>query len=475
MRKSLTLKLIFWNSLFLLVAMGLFGMLQIWNTRRTIETMVDRELEARAKSVPPNNPSRGVEDDPQRPFVGQGPRDGRRQGQGGPPQDRNPWRRPRIFDRSGNPTGPAENSYAFDTVALNRSLKGNVVYLYKSIEGTSLRVASFPRRDRNEIIGAVQVAQEVQPFNVAMEAQTWSLLLIIPLTGLVSVGLVSLLARSVVKPITQLTASAERIAKNPDIHDQMEVKGEDEIARMTTSFNAMTTALQGANERISNSLERQKRFTSDAAHELRTPLTSASIAAENGLHPDATPAEQRQSLQTVLRSCDSMNRLTQVLLTLARLDQSEDQLECVQVKVLPLVEEVLRELQVTTDNRIKLVFDLSEQVWANQDGLKQILRNLLENALAYTPSDGKVKIIVSQNQLVVADSGSGIGAEHIPKLFDRFYRGDASRARKTGGHGLGLAIVKSLADAMGAKVRVESKIGEGTTFFVQFVNNSESS
>jgi signal transduction histidine kinase len=475
MKKSLTLRLIFWNSVFLLIAMGLFGWLQLLNTQRTVVQMVDRELAGRANSVPPNIRLREEDGGRQGPPDGFGQRDGRRQGQGGPPQDRNPWRRPRIFDSEGNPIGPDENSAPLDDKALERGFRGEVVFLNKVIEGTELRIGSFPRRDRGQIVGVTQVAQELQPFQVANEAQAWSLLMIIPLTGLVSVGLVSILARGVVKPITKLTSSAERIAANPNLHESLEVSGEDEIARMTQSFNAMTLALQNANDQISQSLERQQRFTSDAAHELRTPLTSASIAAENGLHPSATPVEQRQSLETVLRSCDSMNRLTGVLLTLARLDQADAQLEWTNVLLAPIVEEVLREAEATNDPRIKLAFDQTDVLWSNPDGLKQIIRNLVENALAYTPRDGQVRVSVTENQLQVKDTGAGIASEHISKLFDRFYRGDSSRDRQTGGHGLGLAIVKALADAMGATIKVESKIGSGTTFFVEFAKNPKSS
>ena len=170
-----------------------------------------------------------------------------------------------------------------------------------------------------------------------------------------------------------------------------------------------------------------------------------------------------------------MAKLTSLLLTLARFDYRQSPLELRSVMLLPLVTSTLEELGLRQDPRIKINLGPSDIVHANEDATKQILRNIIENAAAHITSEGAVRISFSGSSLSIEDTGIGIPAEHLPHLFERFYRVDPSRHRSSGGFGLGLAIVKSMVEAQGGEVTVESTVGQGTTFFIKFQKKSENS
>jgi signal transduction histidine kinase len=163
-----------------------------------------------------------------------------------------------------------------------------------------------------------------------------------------------------------------------------------------------------------------------------------------------------------------------MLLQLSRMDQSGNALTLAPVPLAPIVAEAVRAAGLENDPRVH-VDSLPESVVTQPDALVQLLRNLLENAAAYTPAEGRITVAGEANELRVKDTGAGIAAEHLPHLFERFYRADPSRARTSGGYGLGLSIAQGLAQAMHAQLRVESELGSGTTFFINFSGTDVSS
>lgn len=447
--RSLTARLIAWNGVFLLVAMGLFVSILIGESRRGLQEMVDRDILERARMT-----ARG----PDPPPI---PPDRRRP----PPGGRNA---PMLFDRDARPLGFEWRSPPMAPELFERSLRGEEVIATIEYEGSRQRVASVPRIRDDGIIGVVQIALNLDSFGLAEQAQVRAVLFAIPLAIAVSAGLAWLVSRLVLSPISRLTQAAESIAADPGRIDVIPVRGDDEIARLAGAFNAMTAGLQEANRELAASLQRQRRFTSDAAHELRTPLAALLLSAENGLHPEATPAEMRAALQTVVRVGTGMNRLTALLLALARLDRADGALDVHRQPVEPVVREAVEEAGLAKDGRIQIEIAADAELLVNSDGLRQIVRNLLENAAAYTPPEGTIVVSSEGETMMIRDSGSGIAAEHLPHIFDRFYRADPARKRTSGGFGLGLSIVRDLVVSQGGEIEVESTVGEGTTFLIRF-------
>lgn len=221
--------------------------------------------------------------------------------------------------------------------------------------------------------------------------------------------------------------------------------------------------------------ERQSDFVANASHELSTPLTAIRGFAETLVDGAADNAEDsRRFAAIILSESTRMQRLVEDLLQLAKIDSVEyrQQLHCAPTHIQPLYETIVQELTPAwTQKQLTLSIDLPhEPLWVltDPDRLKQILINLLDNAIKYTPDKGSVHIGAEQDgktvQFVVKDSGIGIPAEELPRIFDRFYRIDKSRARSISGTGLGLAIVKHLLDALGGTIEVESRPHHGTTF-----------
>ncbi len=221
--------------------------------------------------------------------------------------------------------------------------------------------------------------------------------------------------------------------------------------------------------------ERQSDFVANASHELATPLTAIRGFAETLVDGAADhAADSRHFAAIILSEADRMQRLVQDLLQLAKIESAEyrQQFHYSATWVQPMLESVVRELTpVWLQKQLLVQLDPpTEPLWTmtDPDRLKQILVNLIDNAIKYTPDGGTIQVgaalVGNQIQFTVKDSGIGIPSEDLPRIFDRFYRIDKARARAVGGTGLGLAIVKHLLDALGGTIEVESRQDVGTTF-----------
>jgi signal transduction histidine kinase len=222
---------------------------------------------------------------------------------------------------------------------------------------------------------------------------------------------------------------------------------------------------------IQQAFRRQQEFVADASHELRTPLTVLRSATDLLDHyRDDRLAEHAELLDDVRAEIARMQRLTQDLLTLARSDNGELELMTAPVNIGTLVSEVVRRATVVADaNGRQLVSAISNEdalVEIDPDRIQQVLLILLDNALKYTPAGGQVKVSLRTDDnsaiVEVADTGPGIAAEHLPRIFDRFYRADAARSRAAGGTGLGLSIARMLVEAHGGQLSLSSTLGVGT-------------
>lgn len=229
--------------------------------------------------------------------------------------------------------------------------------------------------------------------------------------------------------------------------------------------------------------ERQAEFISNAAHELSTPLTAISGFAETLATQDfQQPELTHHFAQVIYEQAQRMNRLIQDLLQLARLEtlSHSQELSLTPVSVQPAIRSVLSQLSPCFQEKKQTVLFPSAkddpqndlQIAAVPELFRQIIRNLLENANKYTPTDGKIHIFLEASPqcitIRIADNGIGIAPEHLPRIFDRFYRVDKARARSTGGNGIGLSLVRYLTELFHGSIQVESTIGQGTTFSLQF-------
>ncbi len=224
-------------------------------------------------------------------------------------------------------------------------------------------------------------------------------------------------------------------------------------------------------------LEAMRRdFVANVSHELKTPLTSISGYAETLLSDAPDPETTRRFLATIVANTQRMQRLVDNLLDLARLEAGHWQPEPEPLDVADVAREAWEAVsEGVRSSAVKFSVEIgpqAENIVADPDALRQILTNLLENALRYTPAGGRIicRSVVDGRGIAVsvADTGSGISPEHLPRIVERFYRSDASRSRDLGGTGLGLAIVKHLVEAHGGRVSAESRRGAGTTITCWF-------
>lgn len=228
---------------------------------------------------------------------------------------------------------------------------------------------------------------------------------------------------------------------------------------------------------IQNAWNKQQQFVADASHELRSPLTVIKSNAELMLrHPDHYVEEESTRITNIIRESIRMTRLVSGLLTLARSDANQSELQLVSVRIDDVIEEVtsqFRELSEIQGIRFTAVIQNNIVLRADKERLHQLLVILLDNAIKYTPAGGSICLSchIEDDNIVLAveDTGYGIATEDMPYIFDRFFRGDKARSRG-GGTGLGLAIAKWIVEKHGGKIKVEGQLGKGTSFIVTIPN-----
>ncbi len=284
---------------------------------------------------------------------------------------------------------------------------------------------------------------------------------------LLATGMSWLIIRRGLQPITTITALAERIQRAEDIQQRIEYSGpRDEVGRLAATFNSML-------ERIQRAFEAQQRFLADASHSLRTPLTTIQGNVELLLRsPLEDPAEERVLLEAVRRETRRLTRVVGDLLLLAQADAGQS-FQRVPVEMMTVVLEVYQQARTIADGvQVALGHEDIGLVAGDPDRLKETLLNLTDNAVKYTPEGGKVTLSLYADgpwvRVEVADTGPGIPPEHLPHIFERFYRAPGIKARpgRPGGTGLGLPIARWIVESHGGRLTVDSKVGQGTTFTV---------
>lgn len=323
-----------------------------------------------------------------------------------------------------------------------------------------LRLLSVPILRGEDLVGVLQSAQSLQ---LADSTTTRSRNLLIGGAALVFVvaSLSALyLTRTAVNPVAEITRTAEAIYRQGDLSRRIKVgSGKDDLSALGRTFNRML-------DHIEDSVDAQRRFVGDASHELKTPLTVIRGNAELlGRDPSGTDAA---AAGAITREADRMQRIVNDLLAVAELDDPGE-LKFEPVNLRALVVRALTDLSpVAAGRSLTLVGADAAWVFADADKLERALRNLVQNAITATPAQGIIQIRVTEHDrtvaLVVSDNGPGIPTEHLPHLFDRFYRVDPARSRAGGGTGLGLTIVRSVAETHGGSVQVRQADVGGAEF-----------
>jgi heavy metal sensor kinase len=281
-----------------------------------------------------------------------------------------------------------------------------------------------------------------------------------------------LLARSILRPVHRITVTARRIEADNLSRRLNRTENDDELDRLAAVLNEML-------ERLERQFKQIRRFTADAAHEFRTPLTALRGTAEVALSGEATEGELRGVLEASIEEYDRLSRIADDLLLLARADSGRPFLCRQRFSLRAAVQDVVDLFApLAQEKGIALVFTSASSVEIDADGgrVRQVISNLLDNALKYTPTGGRITISVGQSDgtvaLTVADTGPGIPMEHLPHIFDRFYRADEARSRGSGGSGLGLAICRTIVEGHGGTIDARNG-AEGSSFTVRLPLRSD--
>lgn len=316
-----------------------------------------------------------------------------------------------------------------------------------------------------QVVGYIELAQSLRLVDNTLRDLA-TLLIIIIASGLAVAAIGGwIIAGNVLAPIDRVTMTAQKITRARDLGRRIEVpETADEVGRLAMTFNEMLA-------RIEELFRAQQRFVADVSHELRSPLTAVRgnlDLLKRGAAED--PAELAQMIEAMDSETARMSRLVSDLLLLERQDSGVP-IAKQPIELDTLMLEVYRQAHITAKG-ITLTLGAEDQaiIVGDRDRLKQVLLNLVDNAIKYTPQGGKVTLSLTKEdpwvKVAVQDTGIGIAQENLPNLFERFYRVDKARSRDAGGTGLGLAIAKSVVDAHNGKITVESQLGKGSTFTV---------
>ena len=383
-----------------------------------------------------------------------------------------------ILDPAGNPI--ADSTYAVRAVSnqliqpeVQAALRGEAEpdVRREPLAGMLTLYVATPIRQGDRVLGLVQLGRPMAD----VTASAWSLLLRLIAAGLGALLIVTALAvglaRRLVRPVQSLERAALAVAGG-DMNQQVPVTTADELGALAQAFNTMINSVR-------QMLEQQRLFIANASHELRTPLTNIKLRSEALL--DA-PVVNRRYLAEIDREADRLGRLAAVLLDLSSLSETATRAVPELVDIMPVLREVVDIMHLRTAQAgLTLTLNAPEtlpRLRVVPQELEAILLNLLDNAVKYTPAPGTIELTAradtKQCVLRVRDSGTGIAAEELPFIFERFYRVDKARTRAAAGlgvgsgAGLGLSIVQEMVKQNGGLIHVASVVGQGTVFEIEF-------
>lgn len=327
-----------------------------------------------------------------------------------------------------------------------------------------LHALSYANRDGDRFL--VEVGAPYWQIEKVLHGLIFAFALGLPLVLALATGGGYLLMRSALRPVDEITQAAERITSR-NLAERLPVYSTgDELERLAIALNSMIARLEEAFLHL-------HRFSADASHELRTPLTILHGELEAMAQQTDLPAELREGLGSTLEETERLAKIVENLLTISRLEAGEAKMERARVDLSEITRNTAEQMRLLADEKnvsLKISANDSVPVEGDSSRLKQVIVNLLDNAIKYTPAEGLVEIVTANRDghaiLEVRDTGLGIPASDLPHVFERFYRADKARSRELGGTGLGLSIVKSIVAAHGGEVTAHSDGGRGALFTV---------
>ena len=375
-----------------------------------------------------------------------------------------------VLNREGTVQWKGE---AIGMIAKLDPLLRNQVFQGQTVYETLLRPQSSPVRRISFPITSEGRIEYILQTQVSLDLVNETLKWLIITLGAVTIGIFicawvgsNWIARMALSPVETLGQTAANVsAQSLDTRVFLDAPYH-EFQQLAQSFNNMF-------ERLQRAFESQRRFVGDAAHELKTPLTAMKGNMEVGLQRERSTEEYRDLLSTSLGQVERLVRLVKSLLTLTQFSGEHLPIDLKPVQMEPLIKELVSELSILAEDKGCLFTSHIQevpQVLGDAGQLKQLVINLLDNAIRHTPQGGSVSVKLqssaNQVQIKVEDTGSGIATEHLPHIFERFYRADRARDRESGGTGLGLAIAKEIALAHNGTINVRSEAGQGSVFTV---------
>jgi two-component system OmpR family sensor kinase len=388
-----------------------------------------------------------------------------------------------IQDANGNPVPPSLGTGPWLDANAHKAARDAHKSSVQMIEsGSSSRIVYLAAviDQNNYVLGSVEASLPMAVITDQLNALRRWLILIITIASALSMVIAIPLSGIITRPLTSLVVSVDR-ARQGDLETRASIPDVHELGQLATTYNQMLDRISDDFQKQARLVENMRRFAADASHELRSPLSVFRNSVElldKAFHQN--DHQQIPAIMTILRKeVDSMTRLVENLLLLARLDQPEETvaslLQLEEIHPLPFLEELYeRSRFFTKGQQVELVWPSSDisPILADREMLRRALNNIIENAIIYTPAGKKITLSLENRNnyccFIIQDQGIGIAPDQLDKIFDRFYRSDESRNRRIPGTGLGLAIVAAIVQAHGGVIKVNSELNRGTCFRLFF-------
>lgn len=337
----------------------------------------------------------------------------------------------------------------------------------KLSNGSTLVIAALNYQPSGEAAYLVEVGTLLDPVETMLNHLFLQLIVGLPIAIIIIMAGGYVLVRRALTPVERITRAAERITQH-NLSERLPVsRTGDELERLSISLNRMIA-------RLDDAFQNSKRFVADASHEMRTPLTIVQGELENLIEDPRLDAELRERAASMLEEAVRLGRIVEQLFTLSRLDAGEAQTEWSRFDLAGLAKTTAEQMSLLAeDKNISIACEAGQAVLVEGDSsrLKQVVVNLLDNAIKYTPPNGKIQLRVGAINghavLEVQDNGIGIPRESLPHIFERFYRVDQIRSGDVEGAGLGLSIAKAICSAHGAEIEATSSPSAGSCFRVK--------
>ena len=366
-----------------------------------------------------------------------------------------------LFDNLSTP----RNQYALLPEILT-ALGRNDVFTYYYRDGVMTSKAATPVVYYDTIVGCVYMTEYdaaqgrlIHSLQITIFQVTFILELVLIVFALFFSSAFSRRMRKIMRSM--------RIIQEGDYTHKVQMGGNDELTVLGNEFNDLT-------DRLQTSEQKRARFVSDASHELKTPLASIKLLSDSILQNDMDMDTVREFVGDIGNEADRLNRMTAKLLSLTKVD-NQNTVDSEIIYLTPTVRRVYRMLKpMAREANVTIELDCEDDcpILILEDDLYQIVFNLMENGIKYNLPGGLLRVTLRHRddnaELMISDTGTGIPEDALPHIFERFYRVDKARSRATGGSGLGLAIVRAIAERNRGEIRVDSILGQGTTFTVSF-------